>query len=148
VRVYDDLRATNTRDVGLSVPELGDLRDKSGPFQDISVAFPVDANLTGGDHPDRVEFLGTNSSYFTLLGVRAQLGRVLVGYWIPEGAPAWDNAFICILAHRSQDEAKKNWDAMRTDSEFQAMAKSEQTDKLVDKVELTCMHPTDFSPMK
>jgi len=40
------------------------------------VAWPVDANLTGGEHPDRVEFLGTNTTYFTLLGVHAQLGRV------------------------------------------------------------------------
>jgi predicted permease len=76
VHVYDDLRASNTRDVGMSVPELWDLRDRSGVFQDISVAFPVDANLTGGEHPDRVEFLGTNTDYFTLLGAQAQLGRV------------------------------------------------------------------------
>ncbi|PYT92858.1 MAG: hypothetical protein DMG36_12575 [Acidobacteria bacterium] len=76
VRVYDDLRANNTHDVGMSVPELWDLQDKSGVFQDISAAWPVDANLTGGEHPDRVEFLGTSTSYFTLLGVRAQLGRV------------------------------------------------------------------------
>ena len=72
----------------------------------------------------------------------------VVGYWVPEGSPAWDNTFIYILAHRSLDEAKKNWDAMRADSEFQTMAKSEQTDKLVEKVELAYMHPTDFSPMK
>jgi hypothetical protein len=47
VRVYDDLRGSNSLDVGMSVPELWDLRDKSGIFQDISVAWPVDANLTG-----------------------------------------------------------------------------------------------------
>jgi predicted permease len=76
VRVYDDLRGSNSKDVGMSVPELWDLRDKSGVFQEISAAWPVDANLTGGEHPDRVEFLGTSTNYFTLLGVRAQLGRV------------------------------------------------------------------------
>jgi putative ABC transport system permease protein len=76
VRVYDDLRGSNSGDIGMSVPELWDLRDKSGVFQDISVAWPVDANLTGGERPDRVEFLGTNTNYFTMLGVRAQLGRV------------------------------------------------------------------------
>lgn len=75
VRVHDDLRGSNSRDVGMSVPEMWDLRDKSGVFQDISAAFPADVNLTGGEHPDRLEFLGTNTNYFTLLGVRAQLGR-------------------------------------------------------------------------
>src|ERR1700730_18041478 len=86
VRVYDDLRASHTHDVGMSVPELWDLRDKSGLFQDISVAFPVDANLTGGDHPARVEFLGTSTSYFSLLGVRAQLGRI---YTVQDSQPGF-----------------------------------------------------------
>ncbi len=72
----------------------------------------------------------------------------VVGYWVPEGAPAFDNTFIYLLAHPSREEAKKNWDAMRADPGFQEMAKSEQTDKLVEKVDLTYMHPTDFSPMK
>jgi hypothetical protein len=71
-----------------------------------------------------------------------------VGYWVPEDAPAWDNTFIYILAHPSREEAKKNWDAMFADPDFQEMAKSEQTDKLVEKVDSTYMHPTDFSPMK
>jgi predicted permease len=76
VRVYDDLRGSNSMDVGMSVPELWDLRDKSGIFQDISVVWPVDANLTGGDHPVRIEFLAGSPNYFTMLGVQAQLGRV------------------------------------------------------------------------
>ena len=75
VRVYDDLRSSNTHDIGMSVPELWDLRDRSGAFQDISVIYPADANITGGEHPERIELLGTNANYFTMLGVRAQLGR-------------------------------------------------------------------------
>ena len=78
VRVYDDLRTSNTHDIGMSVPELWDLRDKSGVFQDISFIFPTDGNITGGDHPERVEFLATNANYFTMLGVRAELGRTYV----------------------------------------------------------------------
>lgn len=76
VRVYDDLRGSNTNDVGMSVPELWDLRDKSGVFQDISALVSADANLTGGDQPERIELLGTSADYFTMLGVRPQLGRV------------------------------------------------------------------------
>ena len=78
VRVYDDLRTSNTHDVGMSVPELWDLRDKSGVFQDICVIVPSDGNITGGDHPERVEVLGTSANYFTMLGVRAELGRTYV----------------------------------------------------------------------
>ena len=45
----------------------------------------------------------------------------IVGYWVPEGTPAWDNTFIFIVAHSSQEEAKKNWDAMRADPDFQEL---------------------------
>jgi len=76
--VYDDLRTSNTHDVGMSVPELWDLRDKSGVFQDICVIYPANGNITGGDHPERVELLGTNANYFTMLGVHAELGRTYV----------------------------------------------------------------------
>jgi hypothetical protein len=72
----------------------------------------------------------------------------VVGYWVPEGAPAWDNTFIFMLAHPSREEAKKNWDATRADPAFQEMLKSEQSDKLVEKIDVTYMHPTDFSAMK
>jgi hypothetical protein len=71
-----------------------------------------------------------------------------VGYWVPDDAPASDNTFVYILAHPSRQEAKEHWDAMRADPLFQEMAKSEQAEKLVEKVEATYMHPTNFSPMK
>ena len=64
-----------------------------------------------------------------------------VGYWVPEDAPASDNTFIYILAHPS-------WEAMRADPAFQEMVKSEQTDKVVEKVDVTYMRPTAFSPVK
>ena len=37
VRVFDDLRGPNEQDVGMSAPELWDLQDRSGVFQEISV---------------------------------------------------------------------------------------------------------------
>jgi len=72
----------------------------------------------------------------------------VVGYWVPEGAPAWDNTFIFMLAHPSREEAKKNWDAFLADPGFQEVLKTEQADKTVEKIDVTYMHPTDFSPMK
>jgi NIPSNAP len=59
----------------------------------------------------------------------------IVGYWVPEGTPAWDDSFIFIVAHSSRDEAKKNWDAMRADPDFQELIRenSEPATKLVEK---------------
>jgi hypothetical protein len=72
----------------------------------------------------------------------------VVGYWVPEGAPAWENTFVDILAYRSREEANKNWKAFVADQEFQEVIKSEKANKLVEKEDSTYMHPTDFSPMK
>jgi hypothetical protein len=72
----------------------------------------------------------------------------VVGYWVPENAPAWDNTFIFMLAHASMEEAKKNWAAFAADPGFKEVVKSEQAEKTVDEVDVTYMRPTDFSPMK
>jgi hypothetical protein len=72
----------------------------------------------------------------------------VVGDWVAEGTPAWDNTFVDIVAHPSREEAKKNWDAMMADPEFQEVMKSEQANKLVEKIDSTYMRPTDFSPLK
>jgi hypothetical protein len=72
----------------------------------------------------------------------------VVGYWVPEGAADWDNTFVYVVAHSSREEAKKNWDAMLADPEVQEAIKSEQANKLVEKIDRTYMRSTDFSPMK
>ena len=74
----------------------------------------------------------------------------IVGYWVPQGNPAWDNTFIFIVAHSSRDEAKKNWDAMRADPDFQELVRenSDPATKLVEKIDVIYMRPTDFSPMR
>jgi hypothetical protein len=72
----------------------------------------------------------------------------VVGYWVPEGAAAWDNTFVYLVAHSSREEAKKNWDAMLADPEVQEAIKSEEADKLVEKIDRAYMRPTDFSPTK
>ena len=72
----------------------------------------------------------------------------VVGYWVPEGAPAWDNTFVDILAYPSREQANKNWAAFAADPEFQEVIKSERANKLVEKEDSTYMRPTDFSAMK
>jgi hypothetical protein len=84
----------------------------------------------------------------TLSKLLAKHDLKVVGYWVPEDAPAWDNTFIFMVAHSSREEAKKNWAAFRADPEFQEVLKSEQANKTVKKIDSTYMRPTDFSPMK
>jgi hypothetical protein len=71
-----------------------------------------------------------------------------VGYWVPEDAPAFNNTFVYVLAHPSREAAKRNWDAMRNDPGFLEMMKSEEAEKLVEKIDSAYMRPTDFSAMK
>jgi predicted permease len=76
VRVFDDLRGPNTPDVGMSAPELWDLQDHSGVFQDISAVAPGNSAIGGGDRVVRAESLITSPDYFSLLGTKPQIGRV------------------------------------------------------------------------
>lgn len=76
VRVFDDLRGSNVPNVGMSVPELWDFQQRSGVFDQISVVWPISADLSGGDRPERIEALATSPNYFTLLGVQPRIGRV------------------------------------------------------------------------
>jgi putative ABC transport system permease protein len=75
VRVTGDLKGQTLADVGLSVPELFDYRDRSGIFGQISGLFPINANITGGDRPERAEVLLVDTNYFSMLGVRPEVGR-------------------------------------------------------------------------
>ncbi len=72
----------------------------------------------------------------------------VVGYWVPNDDPAWNNTFIYLVAHSSREEGEKNWDAFHADPAFQEFRKSENADKLIDKVEETYMRPTDYSTLK
>jgi hypothetical protein len=76
VRVFDDQKATNEKDIGMSVPELSDLQDRSGVFREISAVGSSNSAVAGGDRIVRAESLVTSPDYFTLLGARPELGRV------------------------------------------------------------------------
>jgi predicted permease len=89
VRVFDDYRGSNTQDVGMSIPELSDFQQRSGVFQEISAIWPINADLTGGDRPERVEVLITSANYFTMLGAQSELGRL---YSPQDAAPGFSSA--------------------------------------------------------
>ncbi|MGA2049389.1 MAG: ABC transporter permease [Terracidiphilus sp.] len=77
VELNADLRGLGAHNVGFSVPELEDLRERAGIFSAVSVLWPGPANLTGGDHPERLEFLAVSPNYFSILGAQPQLGRLI-----------------------------------------------------------------------
>jgi putative ABC transport system permease protein len=76
VQVRGDFHKLNVRDAGLSVSELFDLRDRTDLFDQISGLYPINANITWVDQPERVEALLVDVNYFSILGVGAQTGRV------------------------------------------------------------------------
>jgi predicted permease len=91
VRVFDDLRGSNVQNVGMSVPEMWDFQQRSGVFEDISAVWPINADLTGGDRPERIEALATSPNYFTLLGTQPRIGRV---YSQAETVPGFLDAVV------------------------------------------------------
>src|SRR6202140_1292302 len=73
VRLFDDLRGPNEQDVGMSAPELWDLQERSGVFQDLSAVAPSSWGVGGGDRTVRAESLVTSPDYFALLGAKPEL---------------------------------------------------------------------------
>jgi putative ABC transport system permease protein len=76
VLLRDDLASRQMENVGMSVPELKDLQQSADAFEEVAGVWPVDANLTGSDRPQRVELLAVSPNYFSLLGASARMGRV------------------------------------------------------------------------
>jgi predicted permease len=84
VRVFDDLPGAGAKDVGMSIPEMYDLGERSGVFEQISAIFPSSGALSGGDRVERIQLLGTSPNYFQLLGATPALGRVYTqSEWVP-----------------------------------------------------------------
>ena len=77
----------------------------------------------------------------------------VIGYWVPNDDPAWANTFVYLVAHPSQEGAKKDWQAVYADPAFpeyrrraaQFIEKVGEDDYKVDEV---YMRPTDYSAMK
>src|SRR5690242_20031088 len=76
VRVYFNEPGLGLRDVRFSKPEMDDLLTRSGVFEDVTPIFEGSENLTGVEQPERVEGVNTSFTYFSMLGVTAQIGRL------------------------------------------------------------------------
>src|SRR5262245_14250010 len=77
VALNADLPGLSLASVGFSVPEIDDLSKRAGVFTQLSPVWVFDANLTGGQRPERVVMVASGPHYFSLLGATAQIGRVL-----------------------------------------------------------------------
>jgi predicted permease len=91
VVLHADLRGLGARSVGFSVPEFDDLRDRAGVFSAVSVVYQGPTNLTGGEHPERLESGVVSPNYFSILGARPQLGRL---FDLGDTAPGFGDALV------------------------------------------------------
>jgi NIPSNAP len=84
--------------------------------------------------------------------LQAKHGLEVVGFWVPNEDPAWNDTFIYLVAHPSRAEADKNWQALHADPEFSPYRKSAEPliQKIKDQynVDEVYMRPTDYSAMK
>ena len=77
VRITSDMQKLGRRDVGVSAPELFDLKKRTTVFAEIAGVLPVNSNLTGGDEPARIETHLDSGNYFKVLGVNAALAWII-----------------------------------------------------------------------
>jgi predicted permease len=76
VRVFFNEPGVGSRDVRFSKPELDDLQTRSGVFEDVTPIFEGSEDVTGAGQPERVEGVNGSFSYFSMLGVTPQIGRL------------------------------------------------------------------------
>src|SRR5712672_269938 len=76
MKIVANNRGVGARDIGLSVPELDDLRTRAGVFDQVTALNGGPSNLTGGDRPQHLEILEVSPNYFSMLGTSAHIGRV------------------------------------------------------------------------
>src|SRR5215467_470403 len=76
VRIFFNEPGVGLRDVRFSKPELDDLQTRSGVFEDLTPIFEGSEDVTGAGQPERVEGVNGSFSYFSILGVTPQIGRL------------------------------------------------------------------------
>src|SRR5215813_13445299 len=76
VKVSFDDPGVGLLDTPFSVPEMEDLKSRSGVFEDVSAVWEASVNLTGAAQPERLELLIVGPNYFSMLGAAAQKGRL------------------------------------------------------------------------
>ena len=76
VKIVANNRGVGAQDIGFSVPELDDLRLRTGVFEQVSAINAGDTNLTGAERPQRHQLAVVSPNYFSMLGATPQIGRL------------------------------------------------------------------------
>jgi NIPSNAP len=84
--------------------------------------------------------------------LQAKYGLDVIGYWVPNDDPAWNDTFIYLIAHPNRAEADAHWKAFHADPAFPPLhaaaaplIQQVNGDYRVDEI---FMRPSDFSRMK
>jgi NIPSNAP len=84
--------------------------------------------------------------------LQAKHGLDVIGYWVPNDDPAWNDTFIYLIAHPSRAEADAHWKGFHADPAFPPLRHA--ASPLIQqvngdyKVDEIFMRPSDFSAMK
>ena len=81
-------------DSSISAPDFADLKAQTRSFEALAIYAAGNANLTGGDEPERVAVGYADADFFRVLGVGAARGRVL----LPEDDRA-GAAPVAVISH-------------------------------------------------
>jgi predicted permease len=76
VKIFFNNPGTGMHDVLYSVPELEDLRNRSGVFEYVTGAERGSIDLSGGAQAQRLEMVTASPNYFSMLGAVPQIGRL------------------------------------------------------------------------
>ena len=92
--IWGDLKRPGLNGIPASAGEYVDYRDRSHAFEQVAAYDTVGLNLTGGGEPERVEGAVVTTTFFSLLGASAQVGRTFVA---AEDQPGRDD--VVVLSH-------------------------------------------------
>jgi|SRR5579864_961537 len=76
VKVIFSNPGVGLRDIPASIPEYEDLKNRSNVFEEVCGIGGGSVNLTGGDQPERLDFVAVHPNYFSMLGATPQIGRL------------------------------------------------------------------------
>jgi len=77
-------------------------------------------------------------------------GMTLIGFWVPTDSKGAEEVLVYIVAHPSEEAAKKAWDAFRMDPDWiKARDASEKNGKILSKPpEVKFFKATEYSKIK
>jgi len=76
VKIVASNRGAGTMGYRVFRSELEDLRTRAGVFEQVAAMLSGGKNLTGAEHPQRLEIAVVSANYFSMLGTSAHIGRV------------------------------------------------------------------------